>query len=207
MKAIRWLRSAIGQWSQPAPDTSPSIWAWDSSSRPADRRPERGLKGHCGKQNRQGRKEDSTHDRSPFTGLSAASLDARKLGCSHWPWQADIVRAMPALPSDAERRIPHRPLLSWPPTAMRRARAFRAPDQALCAGGARQGRYHRGSGRRWHDAGSPAPLHGARHADLRHELRHRRLPDEQVQRSQSAGAPGRGTSREAAPAEHEGAHA
>ena len=50
------------------------------------------------------------------------------------------------------------------------------------------GRRHRGARRRRLHAGDPAPLPRRRPADLRHEPRHRRLPDERLPRGRSGGA-------------------
>ena len=60
------------------------------------------------------------------------------------------------------------------------ARAKARAGEALWRGAAGPGRRHRGAGRRRADAADAPSQHAPRHADLRHESRHRRLPDEHL---------------------------
>ena len=77
---------------------------------------------------------------------------------------------------------------------------------------ARRGRRRGGARRRRADASGAAPLHACRHADLRHEPRHRRLPHERVPRGRADRAPGERPAQHHPPAAdggggHRGAHA
>ena len=78
-------------------------------------------------------------------------------------WLPPPIPLLASLRRGGDRRSPQRP---------RTARAALRP----CAAG--PGRHRRGAGRRRADAADAASLHRPRHADLRHESRHRRLPDE-----------------------------